>query len=201
MAKVEYPEEVLALVTQLKRLPGVGSRSAERIAIYLLQHKKATPLDLATALQSCDAKVSDCETCGFFTGASGCAVCDDRGRDVTTLCVVEQPTDVLPIERSGVFQGMYHCLGGRLSPLDNVRPEDLRIGGLVRRVRDAGVREIIIATASDVEGEATANYLVEILEPYECSVTRLAQGLPAGGGLEFADELTLTRAFEGRRSF
>jgi len=199
MANIEYPEEVRQLVAELKRLPGVGARSAERIAVYLLQSKKAAPLDLAQALEGCEKVVKACGVCGFFTGKSGCPVCDNTGRDATLLCVVEQPTDVLPIERSGVFRGMYHCLGGRLSPLDDVRPEDLRIGGLVRRVRDAGPCEIILATASDVEGEATANYLVEVLAPLECTVSRLAQGLPAGGGLEFADELTLTRAFEGRR--
>jgi recombination protein RecR len=113
--------------------------------------------------------------------------------------VVEQPTDILPIERSGVFRGLYHCLGGKLSPLDDVRPEDLRIGGLIRRVREHPGSEVILATSSDVEGEATANYLYEVLESTGCQVTRLAQGLPAGGGLEFADELTLSRAFEGRR--
>ncbi len=199
MARIEYPEEVRHLVAELKRLPGVGLRSAERIAVYLLQNKKASPEALAGALTSCASSVSDCEVCGFFVGESGCAVCDDRTRDDKLLCVVEQPTDVLPIERSGVFRGTYHCLGGRLSPLDDVRPEDLRIGSLVRRVREKGIREIIIATASDVEGEATASYLAEVLTSYECAVTRLAQGLPAGGGLEFADELTLTRAFEGRR--
>jgi recombination protein RecR len=111
---------------------------------------------------------------------------------------VEQPTDVLPIERSGVFRGLYHCLGGKLSPLDDIRPEDLRIGGLVRRIRENPETEVILATSSDVEGEATANYLYEVLEITGCRVTRLAQGLPAGGGLEFADELTLSRAFEGR---
>ena len=114
---------------------------------------------------------------------------------------MEQPTDVIPIERSGVYRGMYHCLGGRLSPLDDVRPEDLRIGGLVRRVREVEGMEVILATSSDVEGEATANYLSDAFANLNCSVTRLAQGLPAGGGLEFADELTLTRAFEGRRGF
>ncbi len=199
MASVEYPEEVRQLVAEFKRLPGIGARSAERIVVSLLQNPKASPLDLARALESCQAAVKNCRRCGFFAGESGCAVCDDRGRDGKILCVVEQPTDVLPIERAGVFRGMYHCLGGRLSPLDNVRPEDLRIGGLVRRVSEEGIDEIIIATASDVEGEATANYLVEVLGTFECRVTRLAQGLPAGGGLEFADELTLTRAFEGRR--
>mgnify|MGYP003680843490 CR=1 FL=1 len=199
MARVEYPEEVRALVGELKRLPGVGPRSAERIAVHLLQNPKASPGDLARVLEGCVATVKACSTCGFFTGATGCAVCREQGRETDILCVVEQPTDVLPIERSGVFRGLYHCLGGRLSPLDDVRPEDLRIGGLVRRVRDAPGVEVILATGSDVEGEATANYLAEALAGLECSVTRLAQGLPAGGGLEYADELTLSRAFQGRR--
>lgn len=199
MASVEYPHEVRSLVTELKRLPGVGPRSAERIAVHLLQSKKATPLELAKALTDCESEVVACETCGFFVGQSECPVCDEKGRETNILCVVEQPTDVLPIERSGVFRGIYHCLGGRLSPLDDVRPEDLRIGGLIRRVREAAGMEVIIATSSDVEGEATANYLADALANLDCSVTRLAQGLPAGGGLEFADELTLSRAFEGRR--
>lgn len=199
MASVEYPQEVRSLVAELKRLPGVGPRSAERIAVYLLQNKKATPLDLAAALQGCEEKVTACGTCGFFVGQSECPVCDEKGRETNVICVVEQPTDVLPIERSGVFRGLYHCLGGRLSPLDDVRPEDLRIGGLIRRVRETAGVEVIIATSSDVEGEATANYLADALGKLDCSVTRLAQGLPAGGGLEFADELTLSRAFEGRR--
>lgn len=199
MASVEYPDEVRSLVTELKRLPGVGPRSAERIAVHLLQNQKATPLELAKALTDCEHGVTACGTCGFFVGQSECPVCDEKGRETNMLCVVEQPTDVLPIERSGVFRGLYHCLGGRLSPLDDVRPEDLRIGGLIRRIRETEGIEVIIATSSDVEGEATANYLAEALSKLECSVTRLAQGLPAGGGLEFADELTLSRAFEGRR--
>ena len=128
MAKVEYPSEVRSLVRELKRLPGVGLRSAERIAVYLLQNPKATPMDLSSALKDCHEIVKACATCGFFTGESGCAVCSEQGRDTQIICVVEQPTDVLPIERSGVFRGLYHCLGGKLSPLDDVRPEDLRIG-------------------------------------------------------------------------
>ncbi|MDA7493430.1 recombination mediator RecR [bacterium] len=199
MAKVEYPSEVRSLVGELKRLPGVGPRSAERIAVYLLQNPKAAPMDLSSALKDCHEIVKACATCGFFTGQSGCAVCSEQGRNTQIICVVEQPTDVLPIERSGVFRGLYHCLGGKLSPLDDVRPEDLRIGELVRRVRENPGTEVILATSSDVEGEATANYLDEVLESSGCRVTRLAQGLPAGGGLEFADELTLSRAFEGRR--
>ncbi len=199
MAKIEYPAEVRTLVAELKRLPGVGPRSAERIAVHLLQNPKASPMELSGALQECHEVVKACPTCGFFTGHSGCAVCSEQGRDLNLLCVVEQPTDVLPIERSGVFRGIYHCLGGKLSPLDDVRPEDLRIGELVRRVREHPETEVILATSSDVEGEATANYLGEVLASTGCTITRLAQGLPAGGGLEYADELTLSRAFEGRR--
>ncbi len=199
MARVEYPEEVRALVAELKRLPGVGPRSAERIAVHLLQSPRASPGDLARSLDLCVERVKACPVCGFFTGESGCAVCSEQGRDATLICVMEQPTDVLPIERSGVFRGLYHCLGGRLSPLDDVRPENLRIGELVRRVRETPGAEVILATSSDVEGEATANYLSEALGNLDCKITRLAQGLPAGGGLEYADELTLSRAFEGRR--
>lgn len=199
MAKVEYPAEVRALVGELKRLPGVGPRSAERIAVYLLQSPRAAPLDLAEALRDCHSAVKGCPTCGFFMGHFGCVVCSGQGRDTDVLCVVEQPTDVLPIERSGVFNGLYHCLGGKLSPLDEVRPEDLKIGELLKRVRENPEVEVILAMSSDVEGEATANYLGELLGPVGCRMTRLAQGLPAGGGLAFADELTLSRAFEGRR--
>ena len=153
-------------------------------------------MDLAKALDDCEKEVMPCPICGFFMGSRVCGLFGS-GRD-RALCVVEQPTDILPIERSGVFRGSHHCLGGKLSPLDDVRPEDLRIGELLRRVRVPDT-EVILATSSDVEGEATANYLSEVLAGMDCRVTRLAQGLPAGGGLEFADELTLSRAFEGRR--
>lgn len=199
MATIDYPTEVRVLVTELKRLPGVGPRSAERIAVHLLQQKGGSAEALALALEQCHSMIRSCETCGFFTGESGCAVCSERGRDTGIICVVEQATDVLPIERSGVFQGVYHCLGGKLSPLDDVRPEDLRIGSLLKRVRARPEVEVVLAMSSDVEGEATANYLGEVLSSTGCQLTRLAQGLPAGGGLEFADGLTLSRAFEGRR--
>ncbi|MGE9267851.1 MAG: recombination mediator RecR [Verrucomicrobiales bacterium] len=199
MARVDFPLPVRELIAGLKALPGIGPRSAERVAIWLLQHPKARPLELATALQSAEAEVVNCGECGFFATAEGCPVCGLSGRDESLLCVVEQATDVLPIERSGAFAGKYHCLGGKLSPLDGVEPEDLRIAPLLRRVRERAGMEVILATGSDVEGEATAHYLAECLEGLDCRVTRLAQGLPAGGGLEFADELTLSRAFEGRR--
>lgn len=135
----------------------------------------------------------------FFATDEGCPVCDDHSRDRETLCVVEQATDVLPLERSSVFSGYYHCLGGKLSPLDNVTPEDLRISSLMRRVEANPGMEVILALGADVEGEATANYLAEMLSGKDCRVSRIAQGLPAGGGLDHADELTLVRAMQGRR--
>lgn len=197
MAKLEYPEAVRELVAELKRLPGVGPRSAERMAVWLLQNKRAEPLALARALERAEHEVLLCPRCGFFATEECCPVCDDTKRDDTILCVVEQATDVLPIERSGSFQGLYHCLGGKLSPLDHVSPDDLRIGALLRRVRKD--MEVILALGSDVEGEATACYLAEELRRHDCKITRIAQGLPAGGGLEHADELTLLRAIQGRR--
>ena len=201
MKRADVPEPVKALVAELKRLPGVGPRSAERIAVWLLQSPKANPAPLAEVLLVAKDAVRPCPVCGFFATEAGCEVCDDPARDDGILCVVEQATDVLPLERSGAFRGRYHCLGGKLSPLDRVSPEDLRIPPLIRRI-EAAVEEIevILALGSDVEGEATANYLAELLRGRNCRLTRIAQGLPAGGGLEHADELTLLRAMQGRRS-
>jgi recombination protein RecR len=200
MKAADFPEPVRQLIGQLKRLPGIGPRSAERIAVWLLQNPKAEPAALADALQTAKETIRPCPACGFFATDEGCVVCDDPARDDRMLCVVEQATDVLPLERSGSFRGRYHCLGGKLSPLDRVSPEDLRISELLRRV-DAATEEIevILALGSDVEGEATANYLADLLRGKNCRLTRIAQGLPAGGGLEHADELTLMRAMQGRR--
>ncbi|MCX8495969.1 MAG: recombination mediator RecR [Akkermansiaceae bacterium] len=201
MKRIDFPEPVKALVAQLKRLPGVGPRSAERIAVWLLQAPHADPALLAETLLEAKKMVQPCPTCGFFATADRCGVCHDPTRDDHALCVVEQATDVLPLERSGAFRGRYHCLGGKLSPLDRVSPDDLRIPSLIRRIELAsGELEVILALGSDVEGEATANYLTEILKGRNCRLTRIAQGLPAGGGLEYADDLTLMRAMQGRRN-
>lgn len=200
MKRVDFPEPVRLLVAELKRLPGVGPRSAERIAVWLLQSPKANASPLAESLLAAKEAVRPCPVCGFFATGEGCGVCDDPTREEHTLCVVEQATDVLPLERSGAFRGRYHCLGGKLSPLDRVSPEDLRIPSLIRRIEAAlGEIEVILALGSDVEGEATANYLADLLRGRNCRLTRIAQGLPAGGGLEHADELTLMRAMQGRR--
>jgi recombination protein RecR len=199
MARADYPLPVTELIEELKRLPGVGPRSAERMALWLLQSSKAQPGALAEAILSAASNVTSCPECGFFATVEGCPVCSDQGRERAKLCVVEQATDVLPIERSGAFKGLYHCLGGKLSPLDDVTPDDLRIGLLVKRLERLPEVEIILALSADVEGEATVNYLCDLLESRDCSLTRLAQGLPAGGNLEHADALTVARAFEGRR--
>jgi len=192
----DYPGPFRVLVRELRRLPGVGPRSAERMALWLLE-ESARPTLLAEALAAARDGVKRCRDCGFFSEEEVCIVCADSSRE-DILCVVERATDILPIERSGAFRGHYHVLGGRLAPLEHVGPEDLRLAELNSRLSARGYREVILALSTDVEGEATANFLVEILSPRGVSVTRLAQGMPAGGGLENADELTLSRALHGR---
>jgi recombination protein RecR len=202
MPRADFPESVKNLIVELKQLPGVGPRSAERMAVWLLQNKKADPIKFSEALLHAQETVIACPVCGFFATREICEICADQKRDGTLLCVVEQATDVLPLERAGVFKGKYHCLGGKLSPLDRVTPEDLNIPQLLRRVEsNDGNMEIILALGADVEGEATSNYLADMLRGKSARVTRIAQGLPAGGGLEHADELTLIRALQGRRDF
>jgi len=200
MASVDYPDPVRRLIAQLKQLPGIGPKSAERIAVWLIQSGAETSLSFAGALTTAAREVAECRICGFFaTEEHGCASCEGQQREAHLLCIVEQPTDILPLERSGAFRGHYHSLRGRISPLDNVGPEDLRIGELVKRIEAGDFVEIILALSSDVEGEATCHYLAELLGGYEgLRVSRLAQGLPAGGGLNSADELTLMRALQGR---
>ncbi len=199
MARADYPQPVVELITELKRLPGIGPRGAERVAVWLLQSAKANPEELSESLLAAKNQVRSCGLCGFFATDEGCSICDDSGRDPQTLCVVEQATDVLPLERSGAFSGFYHCLGGKLSPLDHIGPEELRIAPLLQRVEKLPGVEVILALGADVEGEATANYLAEALAARDCKITRIAQGLPAGGGLDHADDLTLLRAMQGRR--
>ncbi|MEI9892898.1 MAG: recombination mediator RecR [Chthoniobacter sp.] len=198
MKRVAYPAAIQALIGELKRLPGIGPRSAERIALWMLQSRDARPLEISRIIREVHESVHACPRCGFFTTEALCEICADPGRDPAQICVVEQATEILPLERTGVFRGRYHALGGRISPLDHVGPEDLRIDALIERIKVEAPSEIILALGSDVEGEATANYLATLLRELPVSVTRLAQGLPAGGGLEHADELTLSRALAGR---
>ena len=198
MKRAEYPAAIRALIAELKRLPGIGPRSAERIALWMVQSRDARPGAIAQAIVATTEAIHPCSQCGFFATSAVCEFCADEARDRTLLCVVEQPTDILPLERTGVFRGRYHALGGRISPLDHIGPEHLRIAELLTRIRDEHPAEIILALGSDVEGEATAYYLAGLLREHPVAITRLAQGMPAGGGLEHADELTLSRALSGR---
>jgi recombination protein RecR len=200
MAQVDYPEPVKALISHLKRLPGIGPKSAERIAVWMMQQGSGMTMAFSDSVKTAGDEVFECIRCGFFsTEETGCAICEGHERDGQLLCIVEQPTDILPLERSGAFRGHYHSLRGRISPLDNIGPEDLRIRELILRLEEGGFTEVILALNSDVEGEATSNYLAEMLNQFPLvKISRLAQGLPAGGGLNNADELTLMRALQGR---
>lgn len=198
------PEPLALLVAALGRLPGIGPRSAERLALHLVQSEPEAVEALAHALVEARRRIRPCETCGALTEQSPCALCASPARDASLLCVVERPTDILTLEKAGTFRGRYHVLGGRLSPIRGIGPEDLRVAELERRVSGESapaspVREVILALGTDVEGDATAHYLAQRLAATGVGVTRLAAGLPAGSGLEFADELTLSRALEGRR--
>jgi recombination protein RecR len=198
LRKVEYPAAIRDLIAQLRQMPGVGPRSAERIALWMVQSRSDQPDAIARAISTTRESVRPCKQCGFFTMQELCEICADPTRAPDQLCVVEQPTDILPLEKTSAFRGRYHSLGGRISPLDHVGPEDLRIGELTARVEREGFSEIILALAADVEGEATTNYLVELLKPLGVTITRIAHGLPVGGGLESADELTLYQALSAR---
>ena len=190
------------LVAQLTRLPGVGQRTAQRLAFHLLRTPKEEALALAEAIVEVKERVRFCRECGNLTEDEVCAICEDARRDHTTICVVEQPVDVVSLERTAEYRGLYHVLGGALSPLDGVEPGDLRIAELLQRVERNGVREVVLATNPTMTGEATAAFLadrVRTLLGNRVRVTRLASGLPVGGDLEYADEVTLGRALSGRR--
>lgn len=179
-------------------MPGIGPRSAERIALWIVQARDSRPGEIARAVHAVTNQIKPCPECGFFTDQPLCEICADATRTGGVLCVVELATDILPLERTGAFRGKYHALGGRISPLEHIGPEDLRIEALLARVRAEAPTEIILALGADVEGEATANFLADLLREFPVAVSRIAQGLPAGGGLEGADELTLSRALAGR---
>ena len=200
MPAPDYPPPIQRLILQLKALPGLGPRSAERLALWLMQQGADRTEPLARTLLDLPDLVAACDQCGFFIEKDApCVLCANPKRNAQIICVVEQAADVLRLERSGAFQGLYHVLGGKLSPLDNITPEDLAIEPLLARVERMSVEEVILALGSDVEGEATASYLADALRPTGTTVSRLAQGMPAGGGLEHVDELTLHQALHGRR--
>ena len=194
-----YEGAVQDLIDELGRLPGVGPKSAQRIAFHLLATEAVDVERLASTLLRVKNEVKFCAICGNVAQADVCRICSDDRRDASIICVVEEPKDVVAIERTREFRGRYHVLGGAVSPIDGIGPDDLRIRELLTRLRDGAVTEIILATDPNLEGEATATYLARMLSPMGLTVTRLASGLPVGGDLEYADEVTLGRAFSGRR--
>jgi recombination protein RecR len=193
------PEPIVALTAALSKLPGVGPRSAERIALHLVQTDSTQVKRLAETIVLAREKIRFCEICGALTEKSPCSICDDSRRDASVVCVVEKAVDILSIEKSGSYRGKFHVLGGKISPLDGVEPDDLRIAELEKRLSSEPVHELIIALGTDVEGDATSSYLAKRLARPGLKISRIGFGLPAGSGLEFADELTLDRALEGRR--
>jgi len=194
-----YEGVVQDLIDELGRLPGVGPKSAQRIAFHLLAADPADVRRLAQTLVEVKDKVRFCTICGNVAEDTECRICRDPRRDLSTLCVVEESKDVVAIERTREFRGRYHVLGGAISPIEGIGPDDLRVKELLTRLADGTVTELIIATDPNLEGEATATYLARLIKPMGLAVTRLASGLPVGGDLEYADEVTLGRAFEGRR--
>ncbi len=193
------PEPITALTAALSKLPGIGPRSAERVALHLVQADSAAVKHLAETILTARERIRFCETCGALTEKSPCSICTDSRRDASLVCVVERAVDILSVEKSGNFRGKFHVLGGKISPLDGVEPDDLKISDLEKRLAGEPVKEIIIALGTDVEGDATSNYLAKRLMRTGLKISRIGFGLPAGSGLEFADELTLNRALEGRR--
>ena len=194
-----YPASIQRLITELSKLPGIGGRTAQRLAFHILRTSPDDALGLADAIREVKERIGLCETCFNLAEGPTCAICADARRDTHLICVVEEPGDVIPIERTSEYRGRYHVLGGALSPIDGVEPEDLKLAELFRRV-DAEVEEVVIATNPTTTGEATALYIAEQLRDRPVTVTRLASGLPVGGDLEYADEVTLGRALAGRRA-
>ena len=197
MKSTSYPPSLQKLITRLSRLPSIGMRSAERLALHLVKGDASEAGELSEAILAVKQKVRSCDVCGHLTEKKLCEISEDPSRDRKKICVVEQATDVLSIEKSGGYAALYHVLGGSLSPLNKVGPEQLRIRELTGRLR--GIEEVILALPADVEGDVTATYLANELKNKGVSVTRIAMGLPAGGGLEFVDGITLSRALQGRR--
>jgi recombination protein RecR len=196
---VDYPKPVQTLIARLSKLPGIGKRSAERIALHLLKSDADASRQLAQAVVDAKSKISNCSRCGAYTQEDPCPICANPQRDRALLCVVEGPNDILTLEKTGGFTGLYHALMGRISPLNGIGPEQLRIAALVDRVKLEKPREIILALSADVESEATASYVADQLRQSGATISRIALGLPAGSALESADEVTLSRALEGRR--
>jgi len=198
---VDYPVPVSRLIDELRKLPGIGPKSAQRIAFHLLRGTRDEALRLSEAISTLLDGIRFCSVCHAVTDREVCSHCSDPGRSEKTICVVEEPHDLVAIERTRDFRGRYHVLHGSLSPLQGIGPDELRITGLLDRVRGGGVEEVILATSPTVEGEATAVYLARLLKPLGIRVTRIAMGVPVGSDLEWADEVTMAKSLEGRREY
>lgn len=201
MKKV-FPKTLQNLIHQLSRLPGVGPKTAQRFSFYLLKWSRAERQEMAEAIAKLTEGITYCRECFNLAESNPCYICADAQRDRGTICVVEEPPDVLALETSSEYEGLYHVLGGSISPVNNVGPNDLKINELIRRIeKESEIKEVIIATNPDLEGEATAMYLVRLLKPLKIKITRIARGLPTGGDLEYADEVTLSNAITGRKEY
>jgi recombination protein RecR len=198
---LEYPAPLTRLIDELRRLPGIGPKSAQRIAFHLLRKTKPETTALAIAIDRLLDEIRLCTTCNAFTDVEICKTCSDSTRTDTVICVIEEPHNLSSVERTRDFRGRYHVLHGTLSPLQGIGPDELKIHGLLERIRAGGVEEVILATSPTVEGEATAVYLARILKPLGVRVTRIAMGIPVGSDLEWADEVTMSKALEGRREY
>jgi recombination protein RecR len=194
-----FPEPISQLVAALNRLPGIGPRSAERIALFLVQSEVDQVKELSRVLVGAREKIIQCAICGGLTEQQPCRICSDPRRDSSIICLVERPFDIFTVEKAASYRGKFHVLGGKISPLNGVGPEDLRVSELMNRLSPEAIKEVVIALPSDVEGDATSYFIARLLNEKGVKVSRIAHGLPVGSGLEFADELTLSRALEGRR--
>lgn len=194
-----YPEPIAKLIDAFTRLPGVGPKTAGRLAFHVLRMKEEDVLDFAKSLVNAKRNLHYCSICCNITDIDPCRICQDKSRDVAVICTVQEPKDLVAMERTKEFQGYYHVLHGAISPMEGIGPDDIRIAELLRRLSDERVQELILATNPNIEGEATAMYLSRLVKPFGIKVTRIAHGLPVGGDLEYADEVTLSKALEGRR--
>ncbi|CAI8747487.1 recombination mediator RecR [Brevibacillus sp. BC25] len=194
-----YPEPVSKLIDGFMKLPGIGPKTAGRLAFFVINMKEDDVLDLAKALVNAKRQLHYCSVCNNITDLDPCHICRDKRRDGSIICVVQEPRDVVAMEKTREFEGYYHVLHGAISPMDGIGPEDIRIPDLLKRLGDEQVKEVILATNPNIEGEATAMYISRLIKPFGIRVTRIAHGLPVGGDLEYADEVTLTKALEGRR--
>ncbi len=195
----EHAKPMARLIDALRRLPGIGPKSAQRIAFHILKVERAEAEEIAAAILDLKDKIGLCEICNNVTESHPCSICSDASRNIKQLCIVEEPGNILPIERTGQYRGYYHVLHGALSPLQGIGPEQLRIANLMERVKSGAIEEAIVATNPTVDGEATAMYLSKLLKPHGVTVTRIAMGVPVGGDLEYVDEVTIAKAMEGRK--